>query len=86
MYRTYKTEVFPEKETKFEERLIPREVHTSHAPPSPPSQPFSGFLSGIFNSVHSDDLLIIGILLLLLNENCEDTLILVILGVLLFIK
>ena len=81
MYRTYKTEELPKKEQRFEERLIPREVHNSCAPPSP-SHPFSGLL----DSIHSDDLLIIGILLLLLNENCEDTLILVILGVLLFIK
>ena len=80
MYRTYKPE-YPE------ETLIPKEVteipvgicSSPLKKPAPLSVPGMGFL----NTLHTDDIILIGILLLLFYENCEDNILITVIAVLL---
>lgn len=95
MYRTYKTDKMPAPEKNgFEERLIPKEVQTNpvkicsskNTSEVKAANPLSGIFGGVFDNLQPDDILILGILVLLFYENCEDNLLIIILVALLFIK
>ena len=94
MYRTYKTEeTETTKAPKFEERLIPKEVQetpvkicSEEAVSEVQSiNPLSNIFGGIFDNIGFDDIIILGILMLLFYENCEDNILIIILVALLFI-
>ena len=80
MYHTYKPQ-YPE------ERLIPKEV--AEIPVAVCSTelqnnaPLSGLGGGFLNKLHTDDIILIGILLLLFYENCEDNILITVIAVLL---
>jgi len=95
MYRTYKTDKIPVTEKNgFEECLIPKEVQTGpvkicnseNASEIKAVNPLSNIFGGAFDNIQLDDILILGILVLLFYENCEDNLLIIILVALLFIK
>ena len=94
MYRTYTGEEEPkEASLSFEERLIPKEVKeevkicgSSGSQSNTAANPLSGLLGGVFNGIELDDLLILGLLILLFYENCEDNILIIILVALLFMK
>lgn len=83
MYQTYKN-TEPKKEKKFEERLIPKEVVNPHPPVH--SKKASNPLNDLFSNMDFEDILILGLLLLLYYEDCRDNMLMIILVALLFIK
>lgn len=81
MYQTYKSE---ESCGKKEEKLIPKEVIcVDEKEYENPSKKTRG---GLFGSLESDELLILGLLILLYFEDCKDNMLMVILAALLIMK
>ena len=94
MYHTYKSEEIPKEESMtFEERLIPKEVNedikicsVNKEMQKDKTNPLSNLFGGIFSGIDMDDMLILGLLILLFYESCEDNIIIIILVALLFLK
>ena len=92
MYRSYKTENSSEQQKNlFEERLVPKEVTTKPQSITKPKEcvcedKSTNSFPNIFGNIELDDIVLIGILILLLNENCEDNILIIVLLVLLFSK
>ena len=92
MYHTFKNE---NNETKaFEECLVPKEITENFSKITneeikseiKSKNALSDLFGGIFDNLGIDDIIILGILLLLFYENCEDNILIIILVALLFIK
>lgn len=85
MYQTYKSEDI---KPKKEEKLIPKEVlgcdeneiHTKTHKEQKSKQ------NSLFNGLDNEDILILGLLLLLYFEDCKDNMLMIVLVALLFIK
>ena len=77
MYQTYKNE---EAKPSKEEKLIPKEISGCKAKEAKQKQ------KSIFGSMDNEDLLILGLLLLLYFEDCKDNMLMIVLVALLFIK
>lgn len=77
MYQTYKNE-----ETKLPtEKLIPKEVNEEKRECRK-----AGKEKSLFGSLDNEDVIILGILLILYFEDCKDNMLMIILVALLFIK
>ena len=85
MYQTYKSEDI---KPKKEEKLIPKEVlgcdekeiHTKTHKEQKNKQ------NSLFSGLDNEDILILGLLLLLYFEDCKDNMLMIVLVALLFIK
>ncbi|MBE7019967.1 MAG: hypothetical protein E7411_00845 [Ruminococcaceae bacterium] len=77
MYQTYTGEECSEKR---EEKLIPKEVVCE------PKAPSENAKKGLFGGLDNDDILILGLLLILMLEDCKDNMLIIILVALLFIN
>lgn len=80
MYQTYKTE---ELNTPVEEKLIPKEK-TIEKPKE--SRNHIKNNHRIFGNLENEDILILGLLLVLFFEDCKDNMLIIVLVALLFIK
>ena len=78
MCDTYKnTDINEEMNLNYEEELTPKEIKCRKNAPSK---------KGIFSSFGTDDLLILLLLFIVLNDDCEDNSLALILAALLFMK
>jgi len=80
MYQTYQSE--PVK--KNEEKLIPKEITNDNCNVKPCKKQNTS--RNLFSGINNEDLLILGLLFLLYNEDCQDNMLLMVLVALLFIK
>lgn len=78
MYQTYKTE---QPTIKKEEKLIPREVLEKKE-----KEEKTTCKNKLFDSLENEDILILGLLLILFFEDCKDNMLLLVLIALLFVK
>lgn len=94
MYRTYKNEIANSENNFYEERLIPkeREEKTYKTAGDDGSNvkitnnPAAALFKDTFSGIETEDILLIGLLLFLFYENCDDNLLIIILVALIFIK
>lgn len=94
VYHTFKNEIDDTAVKPFEERLIPEEINVNFSKVTNEEikseiknkNALSDLFGGIFDNLGIDDIIILGILLLLFYENCEDNILIIILVALLFIK
>lgn len=75
MYQTYKTE---EIKLPKEEKLIPKEVTCEKKE--------ARRKNNLFGNLDNEDVLILGLLLILFFEDCKDNMLIIVLVALLFIK
>ncbi len=81
MYQTYKSE---EIKPKREEKLIPKEV--SGCDKKEIHKEIKNSKNSLFGSLDNEDILILGLLLILYFEDCKDNMLMIVLVALLFIK
>ena len=81
MYQTYKSE---EIKPKREEKLIPKEV--SGYDKKEIHKEIKNSNNSLFGSLDNEDILILGLLLILYFEDCKDNMLMIVLVALLFIK
>ena len=81
MYQTYKNE---EAKEKKEEKIIPKEVLCVKEKEY--ETPHKKNHGGLFGSLQSDEMLILGLLILLYFEDCKDNTLMLILAALLIMK
>lgn len=85
MYQTYKSE---EIKPKKEEMLIPKEIsgcEHNEVHKEIPKQ-LKNRSNSLFGGLDNEDILILGLLLLLYFEDCKDNMLMIVLVALLFIK
>ena len=94
MYHTFRNEADTNAEKPFEERIIPKEVTENYSKITSDEikseikseNPLSNLFGSVFNNLGIDDIIILGILMLLFYESCEDNILIIILVALLFIR
>lgn len=94
MYRTYKNEIEKNENNFYEERLIPKEreektfktAGDENSNVKITNSPAAALFKDSFFGLETEDILLIGLLLFLFYENCEDNLLIIILVALIFIK
>lgn len=81
MYQTYKNEEIKKPVT---EKLIPREIINEK--PKAAQKQIKKEPAGIFGGLENEEIIILGLLLVLYFEDCRDNMLMIILVALLFIK